>query len=198
MKSSKENSHMLGQASSERDSLRLLNVYFKNMKHLVVIFLLFAATTCSYAQGTDFILLKIGTKQKTQIRYYPGETITYKSKKIDYFVTDVIQSIDQNFIYLSENILSPESITELDIRDKDRRNGTLRALNVLTLGAGVILLGAESINSIYHEQEFSISSGVGLTSGILIGTGLAMLPLRYKTFKNTGRNKIQLIQMRMD
>lgn len=198
MKSSKENSHMLGQASSERDSLRLLNVYFKNMKHLVVIFLLFAATTCSYAQGTDFILLKRGTKQKTQIRYYPGETITYKSKKIDYFVTDVIQSIDQNFIYLSENILSPESITELDIRDKDRRNGTLRALNVLTLGAGVILLGAESINSIYHEQEFSISSGVGLTSGILIGTGLAMLPLRYKTFKNTGRNKIQLIQMRMD
>ena len=143
-------------------------------------------------------LLKRGAKQKSQIRFYPGETITYKSTKIDYFVTDVIQNIDQNFIYLSENILSPESITEIDIRDKDRRNGTLRALTVLTMSAGVILLGAESINSIYHENEFSISSGVGLASGILIGTGLAMLPLRYKTFKNTGRNKIQLILMRME
>ncbi|MFC5623162.1 hypothetical protein [Algoriphagus winogradskyi] len=168
------------------------------MKRLLVLLIIFTASLSTFAQGTDFILLKRGTKQKSQIRYYPGESITYKSKKIDYFVTDVIQSIDQNFIYLSENILSPESITELDIRDKDRRNGTLRAINVLIAGAGIILLGAESINSIYHEQEFSISKGVGLTSGILLGTGLAMLPLRYKTFKNTGRNKIQLIQMRMD
>ncbi|MEB2777141.1 hypothetical protein SYJ56_17635 [Algoriphagus sp. D3-2-R+10] len=168
------------------------------MKNLVVIFLMFSSTLSSFAQGTDFILLKRGAKQKSQIRYYPGETITYKSTKIDYFVTDVIQSIDQNFIYLSENILSPETITEIDIRDKDRRNGTLRALNVLTLSAGIILLGAESINSIYHDNEFSISSGVGLTSGILLGAGVALLPLRYKIFKNTGRNKIQLIQMRMD
>lgn len=168
------------------------------MKSLVLIFLFCAASLTSFAQGTDFVLLKRGTKQKSQIRFYPGEEITYKSTKIDYFVTDVIQSIDQNYIYLSENILSPETITEIDIRDKDRRNGTLRALTVLSLSAGVILLGAESINSIYHEHEFSISSGVGLTSGILIGTGLAMIPWRYKTFKNSGRNKIQLIQMRME
>ncbi|WP_339869572.1 hypothetical protein [uncultured Algoriphagus sp.] len=168
------------------------------MKYLLTLLLIFTASLSTFAQGTDFILLKRGAKQKSQIRFYPGETITYKSTKIDYFVTDVIQNIDQNFIYLSENILSPESITEIDIRDKDRRNGTLRALTVLTMSAGVILLGAESINSIYHENEFSISSGVGLASGILIGTGLAMLPLRYKTFKNTGRNKIQLILMRME
>lgn len=168
------------------------------MKYIVVFFLIFTATFPSFAQGTDFVLLKRGTKQKSQIRYYPGEEITYKSTKIDYFVTDVIQSIDQNFIYLSENILSPESITELDIRNKDRRNNTLRALNMLTLGAGIILISAESINSLYHESEFSIDKGVGLTSGILLGAGLAMLPLRYKTFKNSGRNKIQLIQMRMD
>ena len=168
------------------------------MKSILVLFLIFTASLSSFAQKTDFIILKRGAKQKSQIRYYPGETITYKSTKIDYFVTDVIKSIDNNFIYLSENILSPETITEVDIRDKDRRNGTLSALNVLTIGAGAILLGAESINSIYHEQEFSISSGVGLASGILLGTGIALLPLRYKTFKNTGRNKIQLIHMRMD
>ncbi|WP_192349470.1 hypothetical protein [Algoriphagus sp. Y33] len=168
------------------------------MRILVTLLLIFSVQLSSFAQGTDFVILKRGAKQKSQIRYYPGEEITYKSTKINYFVTDIIQNIDQNYIYLSENILSPESITEIDIRDKDRRNGTLRALNVLTLGAGIIFLGAESINSIYHDNEFSISSGVGLASGILLGAGVAMLPLRYKTFKNTGRNKIQLIQMRMD
>ncbi|MEP0711004.1 hypothetical protein [Algoriphagus sp.] len=168
------------------------------MKNLVLLLLIFLGSHALFGQGTDFVLLKRGTKQKSQIRFYPGEEITYKSTKIDYYVTDVIQKIDQNYIYLSENILSPESITAIDIRDKDRRNSTLRALTVLTMGAGVILIGAESINSIYHDQEFSISSGVGLASGILIGTSLALIPLRYKTFKNSGRNKIQLIQMRMD
>lgn len=190
-------SQLLNFKKIQNDSYLILPL-FRVMKYLLIFFLIFTASLSSFAQGTDFVLLKRGTKQKSQIRFYPGEEITYKSTKINYFVTDVIQSIDNNFIYLSENILSPESITEIDIRNKDRRNSTLRALNVLTLGAGIILLGAESINSIYHEQEFSISSGVGLTSGILLGTGLAMLPLRYKTFKNSGRNKIQLIRMRMD
>ena len=193
---------MRRQVSVKRDFSRAIGIasesLYKHMKYLVAFSLFFVVSFSSFAQGTDFVLLKRGTKQKSQIRYYPGETITYKSTKIDYFVTDIIQNIDQNYIYLSENILSPETITEIDVRNKDRRNGTLRALNVLTLGAGIILLGAESINSIYHGNEFSIDSGVGLTSGILLGTGLAMLPLRYKTFKNTGRNKIQLIQMRMD
>ena len=168
------------------------------MKYLAVLFLLFTASFSGFAQSADFVLLKRGANQKSQIRYYPGEEITYKSTKIDYFITDVIVSIDQNFIYLRENILSPDAITEIDIRKKDKRNGTLGAMNALVLGAGVIFLGAESINSIYHDKEFSIDKGVGLTSAIMIGTGLAMLPLRYKTFKNQGRNKIQLIQMRMD
>lgn len=151
-----------------------------------------------YGQGADFVLLKRGTSLKSQVRYYPGEEITYKSKKMGYFVTDIIQRIDNNFIYLSENILSPETILEIDVRHKDPRNSTLRSLNAIVLGAGIILLGAESINSIYQENQFSIDKGVGITSGILIGTGLALLPARYKIFKNTGQNKIQLIQMRMD
>lgn len=168
------------------------------MKFLPVVVLMLMMSIQSFAQNTDFILLKRGAKQKTQLRFYPGEEITYKSKKLNYFVTDVIKNVDDNFIYLSENILSPDNIVEIDIRDKDPRNGTLRNLNAIVLGAGVLLLGVESINSLYHDQSFSISKGVGITSGILLGTGLAMLPIRYKTFKNGGRNHIQIIRMRMD
>ena len=60
------------------------------MKYLLTLLLIFTASLSTFAQGTDFILLKRGAKQKSQIRFYPGETITYKSTKIDYFVTDVI------------------------------------------------------------------------------------------------------------
>lgn len=160
--------------------------------------LLLVGNPHAFAQSKDFLLLKRGANQKSQIRFYPGEDITYKSDKLGYFITDRIVSLDQDFVYLTENILRIENIQEIDIRDKDPRNRTLKNLNALFLGAGVILISVESINSIYQTEQFSIDRGVGITSALLIGTGLALIPLRYKTFKNEGRNKIQLIQMRMD
>jgi hypothetical protein len=165
---------------------------------ILFFFLLLFSINNSFAQSKDFLLLKRGANQKSQIRFYPGENITYKSDKLSYFITDRIVSLDQDFVYLSENILRIENIMEIDIQDKDPRNRTLRNLNALILGAGVLLIGVESINSIYQTENFSIDREVGITSAILIGTGLALLPVRYKIFKNDGRNKIQIIQMRMD
>lgn len=150
------------------------------------------------AQSRDFILLKKGSNQKSQIRFYPGEQITYKSKKLGYFVTDQIVNLDKDFIYLTENILSPADILEVDTRDKDSRNRTMRSLTALFLGAGGILLTVEAVNSLYQQGELEIDQGVAITSGILIGTGLALLPLRYKTFKNTSGYGIQIILMRME
>lgn len=141
----------------------------------------------------DFLLLKRGPQEKKQIRFFIGESITYKSKKLGYFVTDKIVRLDLDYIYLTENILKPEDILEIDIRNKDPRNYTLRNLTSLFLGSGALLLGVESINSIYQQNEFGIDSGVGLTAGILIGTGLAILPIRYKIFKNEGKNRIQIL-----
>lgn len=166
-------------------------------KALILIFLL-AGCLNSFGQSTDFILLKRGTNQKTQIRFNPGEEITYKSKKLGYFVTDVIVNLDKDFIYLSENILAPSDILEVDIRRKDSRNSTLKNMNALLLGAGILLVSVEMVNSLYQNGDLEVSDGVAVTSGILLGTGLALLPLRYKTFKQKDRNKIQIILMRME
>lgn len=168
------------------------------MKRLAILFLFLGLSGSAFSQGKDFILLKRGANQKSQVRYYPGEEITYLSKKLGYYVTDVITELDQDFIYLRENIIAPADILEIDIRNKDPRNRTLKSLNALFLGAGVILISVESINSIYQRNEFNVDSGVGLTSAILIGTGLALLPVRYKTFKHRRSNKIQIVLMRMD
>ena len=168
------------------------------MKSALTATLLFFLLVGAQAQSRDFILLKRGSNQKSQIRFYPGEDITYKSKKLGYFVTDQIVSVDKDFIYLTENILSPADIEEVDIRNKDPRNRTMRNLTALFLGAGGILLTVEAVNSLYQTSELKIDSGVAVTSGILIGTGLALLPLRYKTFKNTSGYGIQIILMRME
>ncbi len=168
------------------------------MKLALAAVLFLSLTIGAQAQSRDFILLKNGRNQKSQMRFYPGEEITYKSKKLGYFVTDQIVNLDKDFIYLTENILSPSDILEVDIRDKDSRNRTMRSLTALFLGAGGILLAVEAGNSIYHQGQLEIDEGVAITSGILIGTGLALLPVRYKTFKNSSGYGIQIILMRMD
>ncbi|WP_297335529.1 hypothetical protein [Algoriphagus sp.] len=159
-----------------------------------LLFLIFLGINLStFAQSRDFLLLKRGVSPKKQIRFYAGESITYKSKKLGYFVTDQIREFSKDYIFLNENILSLDDIEAIDIRRKDSRNSTLKNMNALLLGSGIILLTAESINSIYQRREFSIDQGVGLTSGILIGTGLALLPIRYKIFKIKGRNQLQIL-----
>ncbi|GMQ23460.1 hypothetical protein Aoki45_01420 [Algoriphagus sp. oki45] len=161
---------------------------------------LFSFSTLGFSQtpSKDFILLKRGSNQKSQIRFYPGEMITYKSKKLGYFITDKIERLDNDFIFLTENIISPNDIEAIEIRQKDKRNRTLRNLTALFLGSGVLLFSVETINSIYQDEEFEIDSGVATLSAVLVGTGLALVPLRYKTFKNQGDNRIQIIIMRMD
>jgi hypothetical protein len=175
-----------------------LNKNYKDMKQGLTLFLFLSLLAGVHAQSKDFLLVKRGGNQKTHLRYYPGETITYKSKKLGYFVTDQIVSLDPNFIFLTENILSPADILEVDILNKDPRNRTLRNLTALFLGAGGILMTVEGVNSIYQQGQLQIDGGVAITSGILIGTGLALLPLRYKTFKNTTAYGIQIINMQIE
>ena len=154
----------------------------------------------SFSQSTpkDFILLKRGSNQKSQIRFYPGEFITYKSNKLGYFITDKIVNLDTEYIYLTENILRPADIEAIDIRNKDPRNRTLKNLTGLFIGAGSLLLSVESVNSIYQEGRFSVDAGVASISGILVATGLALLPVRYKIFRQKRDNRIQILIMRID
>ena len=159
---------------------------------------IFALPIHAQEQPRKFLLLKRGSNQKTQIRFYPGETITYKSKKIGYFVTDVLVNLDTEYLYLSENILKPSDIVAVDVRNKDPRNRTLNNLTQLSLGAGAMIFGLEGVNSLIKQGEFKINTGVAKASALLIGTGLALLPLRYKTFTLSDKNKVQLVILEIE
>ena len=159
---------------------------------------LFVGPILAQEQPRKFLLLKRGSNQKSQIRFYPGETITYKSKKIGYFVTDVLVNLDTEYLYLSENILNPSDIVAIDIRRKDQRNQTLTNLTQLSLGAGSMIIGLEGVNSLIKQGELRISTGIAKASALLVGTGLALLPFRYKTFTLSDKNKVQLVILEIE
>lgn len=159
---------------------------------------LLAMPLLAQEQPKKFLLLKRGSNQKSQIRFYPGEDITYKSKKIGYFVTDRIVNLDTEYLYLSENILNPSDIVAIDIRAKDPRNRTLNNLTNLSLGAGTMAIALEGINNLYQQGKIQFSPGVIRTSAILLGKGFGLLPLRYKTFTLSDKNKLQLVLLEIE
>jgi len=157
--------------------------------------LLFIFLIClfSTAEAQKFLLLQKGNKQKSRIAFEIGESISYKSSKYPFFIRDVITDIQPNLLVMKENILKPSDIQEVFIKNKDPRNQTIKNLSYISLGAGALWMTAESVNSLYQEGNLervkdSWPFGLGL-----IGTGIIVSKLQYKTFKNKGKNKIQTI-----
>lgn len=145
------------------------------------------------AFGQKFVLLQRGANQKSRLKFEIGENLTYKSKDLDYFVTDKIVDITTEVIVLTENILQPRDITSIYIQNKDPRNSTIKNLGFLGMGGGVIFLIATSVTSLYQTGNLSeVSDTLVLPIGMM-ATGFLISRMQYKEFKNKGKNKIQLV-----
>jgi hypothetical protein len=146
-------------------------------------------------EAQKYVILQKGANQKTRIKYEEGDLIRYQLKENDFFISDRIEEIHPEFLVLTENILKPEEIAVVDVRNVDERNHTLSNLSVLMYAGGGLLLVAETINGLYHEKKFTYSNEGLIISGALIASGFILSKVRYQYFKNKGRNKIQIIYL---
>ncbi|EKB49677.1 hypothetical protein [Cecembia lonarensis] len=157
----------------------------------LLLFSFFLGLETAYAQ--KFILLQRGENQKTRLKFEIGENFTYKTKSVDFFVTDRIVDITPAAIILTENVLLPSDITAVEIIDKDPRNITISNFSYLGMGAGVLFLVGTTVNSLYQQGDLSeVGNTIGWPIG-LFATGFLISKMKYKTFKHKGKNKIQLV-----
>lgn len=146
-------------------------------------------------EAQKFMILQMGTNQKTRIKYEEGEVIRYQQKGQDFFVSDIIKEIHPDFLVLTENILKPEEIAVVDVKEKDERNRTIPTLSGLMYSGGALLLLAETVNGLYHDKKFSYSEEGLIIGGSLLATGFVLSKINYRYFKHRGRNKIQIIYL---
>src|SRR5690606_17356561 len=142
-----------------------------------VFLLLFLAVLQVEAQ--NYVILQKGANQKTRIKYEEGDLIKYQLKENDFFISDRIEEIHPEFLVLTENILKPEEIAVVDVRNVDERNHTLANLSVLMYAGGGLLLVAETINGLYHEKKLTYSNEGLIISGALIASGFVLSKFRY-------------------
>jgi len=168
-------------------------MHIKRGEKLFLLFLLFFIFF--QAQAQRFVILQKGSNQKTRIKYEEGDLIIYQQKGQKYFVSDRIKEIHPDFLVLTENILKPEEIAAVDVRNRDERNRTLRNLSTLMYSGAGLLLIAETINGLYHDKKLTYSNEGLIISGSLLASGFILSKIKYRYFKNQGRNKIQIIYL---
>lgn len=157
----------------------------------VVIVVFFAVEV----QAQQFLMLQKGANEKSRLKYEQGDEIVYRQKGRDYFISDRIVELRPDFLVLTENILRPEEIDAVYVADKDERNLTLRNLSTLFMAGGALLFVTETINGLYQEGRLSYSPGGLITGGSLFAGGFILSRVKYRYFKNKGRNKIQIIYL---
>jgi hypothetical protein len=143
--------------------------------------------------GQNYLVLQKGENQKTRIRYQVGEPITYKLKDIPYYMTDIIREIQSEHLLFGENIVAPWQIEVIDVSSKDERNSTLRNLTLLPAAAALLLLTAETVNSLYADGKIEIRQTSLVISGGLLGSAVIMSQVRYRKFRLKGRRKLLVI-----
>ncbi|EON79391.1 hypothetical protein ADIS_0081 [Lunatimonas lonarensis] len=150
----------------------------------------------AYSHGLlaqNYLVLQKGENQKTRIQYQVGESITYKLKDIPYYMTDIIREIQSEHLLFGENIVAPWQIEVIDVSAKDERNSTLRNLTLLPAAAALLLLTAETVNSLYADGRVEISQTSLVISGGLLGSALIMSQVRYRKFRLKGRRKLLVL-----
>lgn len=162
---------------------------------IIVIFVFLFCFTTLQVEAQRLMILQKGSNQKSRISYEEGDWIVYQQKGEDFFVSDRIKEIHRDFLVLSENIIKPENIAAVDVRNKDERNRTLKNLSGLMMAAGALLLTAETINGFYHKGKLTYSKEGLLISGSLFASSFILSKLRYKYFRVKGRNKTQIIHL---
>src|SRR5690606_15848265 len=91
------------------------------------------------AEAQRLMILQKGTNQKTTLTYEAGDLIRDQQTCTDFFVSDRIKEIHPDFLVMTEDILQPEEIEVVDVKEKADRNRTLANLSVLTSSGGDLL-----------------------------------------------------------
>ncbi|MDN3669879.1 hypothetical protein QWY93_11140 [Echinicola jeungdonensis] len=142
----------------------------------------------------NFLILQKSGKPEKVMFYETGDQLVYQQKGFDYLIKDQIIEITSEAIVLEDNILLPDQIEKIDIRDHPQ-NQTFDKLKTIFFGAGLLLLTAETINGIYQDQKLSYDRGVLITGGSLLGAGILFSQLKPKFFKNEGNKQIKIIYL---
>lgn len=139
-----------------------------NKRHFFI-FLLIGSTVVN-SLGQQFLVLeKMGTKKRFE--FYLGDNFTFKTPNENFFTRATIQGLSDSLVMLNERNIPFKSIEAIDV--SEHRNATfLSRSGPYLIAAGALLMIFDVVNqTVVQGGTYESSTGILVTSGVLIGTG---------------------------
>jgi hypothetical protein len=157
---------------------------------LVVLICLTGSTAVAQHQ---LIVLK---NEDVLARYQKGDVIHFAREQDKEILIQRILDMNDTLLMMNFDTVAYYRITKLDIRG--RKQATfLQRLGAYMMVAGVILPIAELINTGWVQNEgASISSGVAVTSVVLVGGGAALYFIKKPYFKPGRKHHLMIVDRR--
>lgn len=151
-----------------------------------VILSLILIICCHAADGQrQLIVLK---KEEVLARYQEGDVIHFARAQDKQIQVQRILDLNDTLLMMNLDSVAYFRIMKLDVRGK-KRHTYLQKLGYYMIAGGVLLPAIELLNTgVFqdHNRDASVSSGVWITSGVLVGGGSAFAFIK-KPYLRPGR-----------
>jgi hypothetical protein len=160
-------------------------------KNVILLSLLFISGV-AFGQR-QLIVLK---DQTVLARYQKGDVIRFARAQDKEILIQRILDLNDTLIMMNFDSVTYYRIQKLDINGKQRNKFSVRMGGTLIL-AGALLPLMDVFNStVIQDDKASLSKGIIITSGALLGTGAALLLIKKPYFKPGRRNRLMIIDNR--
>jgi hypothetical protein len=160
----------------------------------IVLFLFFMACSANtIAQQRQLVILK---NETVLARYQVGDVLHFFRQGDTEVQVQKILDLNDTLIMMNLDSVAYYRITKLDIRG--RKSSTFgQRLGATMLVAGLVLPAAELLNTgVIQKQGASISPGVGIASGVLVGAGAAFVFIKKPYFKPGRKHRMFIVDKR--
>lgn len=158
-----------------------------------LITLLCMLSSAAVGQQRQLVVLK---KEEVLARYQKGDVIHFAREQDKEILIQRILDLNDTLLMMNFDSVVYYRIKKLDLRERRKAN-YLQKLGAYMMVAGVILPVAELINTgIAQDQGASISSGVAITSAVLVGGGATLYFIKKPYFKPGRKYHLMIVDNR--
>lgn len=141
------------------------------MKLVIVLILFFLLPSLGHAQNR-LVLLK---RDNTILSFKEGDYIRFKRKDRDHFTRGFIAGIHPDYFRIGEDTTYVHLLQKIDLTDLPNSGFRTASIGKGFIAAGLMIFLGDLINTtLVSNEEYTVHSGVMISSALLVGSGVLM------------------------
>jgi hypothetical protein len=162
-------------------------------KNVILSILFYIGFTAVVGQQRQLIVLK---NEEVLARYQKGDVIHFAREQDKEIQIQRILDLNDTLLMMNMDSVAYYRIKKLDLRER-KQSTYAQKLGAVMMVAGIALPLAELFNTgVIQGEDASVSSGVWVTSAVLVGVGSALFFIKKPYFKPGRKYRLIIVDNR--